>query len=340
VPDRILVIQTAFLGDTVLTTPLFRELKKIFPTAALDCLVAPRGAAILEGLPELGRILVHNKRRTSLNDLKRVLTEVRRNCYDLVISPHRSPRSAIIARWSGAPKRVGYEENALPFLYTDKIHRQMERHEAARIVALAKPVGGSNVSIKPHLALTGKELREAKGFLGNRPTVVLTPGSSWPTKRWPSERFGELAARFVGEGYRVVLLGSNADKDVAGKAFDASGWAAVNLVGRTTVRQMAAFIACADLLIANDSAPVHIAAAFDVPTVALFGPTVPEMGFRPLSEWGLSLGVEGLECRPCSTHGGTECPEDHFACMRGMDVESVYRSCFGLLEDKTTARLV
>jgi heptosyltransferase-2 len=335
--DRILVIQTAFLGDVVLTTALFRELKRLFPAANLDCLVAPRGADILKGLPELDGILVHDKRRVSLIDVKRVLGDVRRRGYGLVISPHRSPRSAVIARWSGAPKRVGYEDNALAFFYTDLVYRRAEIHEAARIIALAEPVGGSNGSIKPHLALTADEAWNAKESLGDRPTVAVAPGSPWATKRWPPERYGELAARFVGDGYRVIILGESADKKVAGAVSDASGGLAVNLAGRTTVRQMAAFIAGAELLVANDSAPVHIAAAFDVPTVALFGPTVPEMGFRPLSKWGLSLGAEGLDCRPCSAHGGDKCPEGHFACMRGMDVESVYGACSELLQKKAAA---
>lgn len=338
-PERILVIQTAFLGDVVLTTPLFRELKRLFPAAELDCLVAPRGADILEGLPELNRIIVHNKRRGSLKDVRRVLGVVRRNGYELVISPHRSPRSAIIAWWSGAPKRVGYEENALPFLYTDLIRRPMETHEAARISALSQPVGGVKGNIKPHLALTDAELAAAKNLLGDRPTAAFAPGSAWPTKRWPAERFGELTARFAAEGYRAVLLGSPGDREVAEQAFDACGATAVNLAGRTTVREMAAVIACADILVANDSAPVHVAAAFDIPTVALFGPTVPEMGFRPLSERGLSLGAEGLECRPCGLHGGAECPEGHFACLLGMDVDSVWRASFGLLKEKMVADL-
>jgi heptosyltransferase-2 len=338
-PNRILVIQTAFLGDVVLTTPLFRELKRLFPTAELDCLVAPRGAEILEGLPELDRIIVHNKRQGSLKDLRRILRVIKRNDYDLVISPHRSPRSAIIVWWSGAPRRVGYEENALPFLYTDRVRRPMDRHEGARILALARPVGGTGGEIKPYLALTDEELLGAKELLGDRPTVAFAPGSAWPTKRWPAERYGELAASFTAEGYRAVLLGSPGDREVAGKASGASVGTAVNLAGRTTVRQMAAIIAGADLLVANDSAPVHMAAAFDVPTVALFGPTVPEMGFRPLSEWGLSLGAEGLECRPCSAHGGAECPVGHFACMLGMDVDSVWRASFGLLEEKMAAGL-
>jgi heptosyltransferase-2 len=338
-PNRILVIQTAFLGDVVLTTPLFRELKRLFPAAELDCLVAPRGAEILEGLPELDRILVHNKRRRSFKDLPRILSAIKRNDYDLVISPHRSPRSAVIAWWSGAAGRVGYEESALPFLYTDRVHRPIGQHEAGRILALAGPVGGTGRRIKPHLALADEELLGAKELLGDRPTAAFAPGSAWPTKRWPAERYGELAARFAAGGYRAVLLGGPGDREVAAKAFDAGGATAVNLAGRTTVRQMAAIIACADVLVANDSAPVHVAAAFDVPTVALFGPTVPEMGFRPLSEWGLSLGAEGLECRPCSAHGGPECPEGHFACMLGVDVDSVWRAALGLLEEKTAARL-
>jgi heptosyltransferase-2 len=339
-PDRILVIQTAFLGDVVLTTPLFRELKRLYPTAELDCLVAPRGAEILEGLPELDRILVHYKKRGRLRDLWRILRKVRNEGYDLVISPHRSPRSSLIARYSGALMRIGYEENGLSFFYTDRVHRPTERHEAGRILALAEPVGGVDGPIKPYLALTTEEIVEAKKFLGGRPTVAIAPGSAWVTKRWPPDRFGELAVRLNGRGYRVVLLGSNADRETACEVFAASGGKAVNLTGRTTVRQMAAFVGCAELLVSNDSAPVHIAAAFDVPVVALFGPTVPEMGFRPLSGRSVSLGADGLGCRPCSAHGGVKCPEGHFACMLGMDVDSVWRAVLRVFDEIGAGRTV
>ncbi len=322
-PRRILVIQTAFLGDLLLTTPLFRALRDKFPEAYIAALAIPTTAAILENLPELDRVLVHDKKSGGVKELIRILKAVRREKFDTVISPHRSTRSTLIALYSGARIRVGYKENELSFFYNRRIVRPMQLHEAERILALLQPLGGSEENPRPHLAVSPDEQAYVRELMGEAPYALVSPGSAWVTKRWPSEHFGEVVSRLEERGYRVAIIGGPGDREAAEETAEKVSAAVPNLAGKTTLRQMAALIAEAGLLVCNDSAPVHVASAFDTPTIAIFGPTTPEMGFAPLGKRSLAVGLPGLDCRPCSEHGGDSCPEGHFACMQQLSPETV-----------------
>ena len=320
---RILVIQTAFLGDLVLTTPLFRALRSKFPNAFITVLAIPTTAAILENLPELDRILVHDKKRGGVRELVRIINSVRREKFDTVISPHRSTRSALITFYSGAKVRVGYEENELSFFYNRRVERLMRLHEAERVLALMQPFGGSDESPRPHLTLSEDERSYVCGLMGESPYALVAPGSAWVTKRWPPEHFAQVVIGLEERGYRVALMGGPSDRETAELVAEKLPVSVANLVGKTTVRQMAALIAEADLLVCNDSAPVHVASAFDKPTVAIFGPTTPEMGFAPLGERSIAIGLRDLSCRPCGEHGDDTCPEGNFACMEQLRPETV-----------------
>ncbi len=320
---RILVIQTAFLGDLVLTTALFRALREKFPDGYIAALAIPTTAAIIENLPEIDKILVHDKKNGGLKELVRILKAVRRERFDIVISPHRSTRSTLIALYSGAKTRIGYKENELSFFYNRRIERPMHLHEAERILALAGPLGDYDESPRPHLTVTLKEKAYARELMGESPYALVAPGSAWKTKRWPPDSFGEVVAGLIERGYRVALIGGPGDREPAEEVVDSVPDTIANLTGRTTLREMTALIAGSALLVCNDSAPIHVASAFETPTVAVFGPTTPEMGFAPLGKRALAIGLPGLSCRPCSDHGGDVCPEKHFACMRQLRPETV-----------------
>jgi len=154
---RILVIQTAFLGDVVLTTPLFRALKEKWPASFVAALVIPETAPALEGLATVDAIICYDKRRRGLRALPEVLAAVRRARFNIVLSPHRSVRSALLARATGAPARVGYRESAGRWLYTMTVRRPMGRHEAERILALAAPLGIIATAARPALAVAAEE---------------------------------------------------------------------------------------------------------------------------------------------------------------------------------------
>jgi len=153
--------------------------------------------------------------------------------------------------------------------------------------------------------------------------VALAPGSIWGSKRWPY--YAELASKLAAA---VVVVGGPDDAALGNEIVRAVEGGqgrsrAVNACGRLTLRQSAALIGRATLLVTNDSAPLHLATAMGTPVVSLFGPTVTEFGFGPLRSGDVALGVEGLECRPCSPHGPPACPLGHHRCMRELTVSAV-----------------
>lgn len=160
-----------------------------------------------------------------------------------------------------------------------------------------------------------------------RPFVVLAPGAAWATKCWPAERFRELAKRLAHEGMYVRVIGDASVRNVA------SGLAGVeNLAGETTMTQAAAVIGAASILVANDSAPVHLASLQQVPVVAIFGPTAPEFGFGPFGSNTMIIQRDDLACRPCSDHGTMKCPLTTHDCMNGITVDDVFSAVQTILQ--------
>ena len=323
-PGRILVIQTAWLGDVVLTTPLFAALKRTWPRASLSVVVTPASAPLLANLPDVDGLIVHDKRRGGLKDLGRVMAAVRGGGFDLVVSPHRSARSALLAWRSGAPHRVGYVEASCARAYNIRVRRPHERHEVERILALAAAVGAKvEWDARPRLVATAEERAAARVLAGGKPYALVSPSSAWETKRWTPTGFAAAADWLAARGLAVVLTGPPGDVAVGAAVEAAMTTPAINLFGRTDIRGLVALVAEAAVVLANDSAPIHIAAAFDVPTVAVFGATVPAQGFGPRASRAEVVEVSGLECRPCGAHGGRKCPPKHFKCMSDINAAAV-----------------
>jgi heptosyltransferase-2 len=163
-------------------------------------------------------------------------------------------------------------------------------------------------------------LLHAAGVRDGEPLIALAPGSVWATKRWPS--YDALARELVAllPDARVVVLGAAGDAPLAAAIGIAvqqrDGPPIVDATGKLTLLGSAALLSRCAVLVTNDSAPLHLASAMNTPTVALFGPTVPAMGFGPLSDRHAVIGRDALPCRPCSAHGGQACPLGHWTCMR------------------------
>jgi heptosyltransferase-2 len=152
------------------------------------------------------------------------------------------------------------------------------------------------------------------------PIIALAPGSVWATKRWPY--FAELA-RALRDVARIVVIGSDADRALAAEIVGATKGQAVDATGRLSLLASADLIGRAALLVTNDSAPLHLASAMNTPTIAVFGPTVPEFGFGPLADSSTVVGRDDLACRPCDRHGPQKCPLGHWRCMREISPEQV-----------------
>lgn len=317
-----LVIQTAFLGDVVLTTPLLSALAARH--GPVDVVTTPIAAALLETHPAVRQVIPYDKRGADRGwgGLRSLAHRLGTAAYERAYLPHRSLRTAVLALSARIPSRIGFS-GGWSFLYTEARPKPRTLHETDRLLALADGPPGA---YPPQLQPTALDEQAAAAVIDGA-FVALAPGSIWGSKRWPY--FAELAARLA-EQVPVVVVGSPDDfglgEEIRRAAEGGNGWQrVVNACGKLTLRQSAALIKRAALLVTNDSAPLHLATAMGTPIVALFGPTITEFGFGPIRAGDEALGME-LQCRPCSAHGPPQCPLGHHRCMRDLTVEAVTRA--------------
>ncbi len=320
-----LVIQTAFLGDVVLTTPLLEALA--LRHGPVDVVTTPAAAPLVETHPAVRRVIPYDKhgRDRGLPRMFALARALRAEHYDAAYLPHRSFRTAMLAWLARIPRRVGFHDG-WPWLYTEVKRRAAAGHEIDRLLALAdvapkRETPSVRLTVADHAAVEAL-LREH----GIRPPfVALAPGSIWGSKRWPYYR--ELAVRLA-DRTAVVIVGGPEDtglgEEIVRAVEGGAAWSrAINACGKLPLRQSAEMIRRAAMLVTNDSAPLHLAAAVGTPTVAIFGPTVPAFGFGPRGPRDQALGIDGLPCRPCSRHGPPSCPLGHHLCMKSLTVDDV-----------------
>jgi lipopolysaccharide heptosyltransferase II len=313
VTDRALVVQTSFIGDTVLTTPLIQRLAA---RQAVDVVVTPTSAPLLANHRAVAEVIIYDKRGSDrgIAGFVRLARRLRERRYTAAYLAQGSMRSAALVLAAGVPARVGFETSAGRRLYTERVPYIENDHHAARLLRLAG--AGNDEPLRPRLYPGAAEremvdtlLRRASG--DEAPLIALAPGSVWATKRWP--HYADLATELAG---RIVIVGSGADRELASQIVGAVGPRAIDATGELSLLASAELIGRASVLVTNDSAPLHLASAMQTPTVAIFGPTVPQFGFGPLAARSIVLGQSALACRPCDRHGPQRCPLGHWRCMR------------------------
>ncbi|HLK10454.1 MAG TPA: lipopolysaccharide heptosyltransferase II [Candidatus Binatia bacterium] len=323
---RLLVPQTSFLGDVVLTTPLLSALRARVRPAHLAVLVRPEAAALVAGHPDVDAVLIDDKRGhdRGLRGLLRAAARLRRERFDVAVSPHRSLRTALVLAAAGIPRRVGFRDSRGAALYHVRVPRNRRRHDVERNLALLAPFGGAPGAPRLHVAVQPEAARQVAALLpgGSGPLVGIAPGSVWATKRWTAKGFAAVAAGLAAEGARCVVLGGVEDRARAEEIQARAGGRVTVLAGRTDVAGLVAAVDRLALLIGNDSAPMHVACARGVPVIAIFGATTPALGYGP---WGDRTTVveADVACRPCGRHGGRACPRGTEDCLRLIDPEAV-----------------
>lgn len=347
-----LVVQTAFLGDMVLTTPLLERLAERGP---VDVVATPANASLLANHRAVRDVIVYDKRgvHAGWRGVREVAQAIRFRDADGKRTPRDaqvaymaqgSLRSAALARAAGAPRIVGFDTSAGRWMYSERVRYDSALHHAARLLQLAGLYNAQAGVPRPTLypgasdEAAVRDLLAAAGVAASDQLVVLAPGSVWATKRWPY--FAELAQRLSSGAYagaRIVVTGSAQDTplaaEIAAAARDAGTPDIIDATGKLTLLATAALLRRAQLVVSNDSAPLHLASAMNTPTVALFGPTVPAFGFGPLAEQRAIVQHETLPCRPCDAHGPQQCPLGHWRCMRQVDADRVARTVDDLLRN-------
>ena len=337
-----LVIQTSFLGDVVLTTPLLAELASRGP---VDVVVTPAAAALLANHPAVRDLLVFDKRGADagMAGLWRFARGLRRRSdgttrkIAAAYLAQGSIRSGALALVAGIRERVGFDSSAGRVLYTRRSRYRGNRHHAERLWRLAAGDAAPDPApevIRPRLYPGERERAAVDALLKDVPRdgaqlLALAPGSIWGTKRWP--HFPALAARLA-PLYRLVVVGGADDNALAAEIARASGpERVINATGKLSLLASTELLSRCAALVTNDSAPQHLASAAGTPTLTIFGPTAPEFGFGPLAPRHATIGNESLTCRPCHPHGPKVCPLGHWKCMRELEVEQVSRALNSLL---------
>ena len=318
---KILIIQTAFIGDVVLATPLIEKLHHQFPHAEIDFLLKKGCESLLQGHPKLHTTYVLNK-NNKYKELLRLIREFRSRQYDLVINLQRFFSSGIITVLSGAKQTIGFDKNPLSAFYTKRIEHSLGNgsHEVERNIRLIEHLCDP-IKVSPKLYPSILDFETVNAY---KNCISIAPTSVWHTKQWPARQWAKLIHLYPCS-IQIVLLGASGDEKQCQEIIQISGQQnVINLAGKLTMLQTCALMKGSTMNYVNDSAPLHFASAMNAPVTAVFCSTIPEFGFGPLSKNSKVVQTsEKLDCRPCGIHGYKTCPKGHFKCSE-IDVKEVF----------------
>jgi heptosyltransferase-2 len=342
--NRVVVRIPNWVGDAVIAVPALRELRRVLPSAHITLVSRPGAADIFIDADFVDEILVYD--RAGLGSTWRQVREWRRRKFDLALLFQNAFEAALIAFLSGASLRIGYDTDRRGLLLTHSLPLPAwkdERHESfyyLNIVAELERLLAGQVLAEatvPRFDLHVSEDRKRKalqllrehGARMDAPLMVLCPGSiNSRAKRWPAERYAELADRLAESGADVALIGSPGELDVSNEVCEHARRPPMVLTGKTTVAEATAIISIADVLITNDTGPAHIGAALKTPTIVIFGPT------NPLTTYPFSDSAEIIrhppDCAPCMLR---DCPIDH-RCMTAVTPAEVFQRSSALMSQR------
>ena len=347
-PNKILVVNVNWIGDVLFSLPLLASLRKAFPEASLTCWVVPRCAELLESQPMVDAILLYDEKgkQRGWRAKYQFLRQLRAKGFDTVFLLHRSFSRTLLCTLAGIPERIGYRTWKRTWLLTHPVRASVGspgpqdwirhgKHKVEYFLDLARAVGievnhpwyeihlddGQKKRARDSLAKMGVNLQE--------PFIAVHPGANWDLKRWPPEFFSDLVGRFAQDDLQVLISGSFSDRSLIQKIIqpcqnNSRIW---SLAGEWSLLDLAALFQLAQLVVANDTGPLHLASAVGTPVVALFGPTQPHLT-GPYGKGAIRVLRKEVGCNedPCYSLG---CHEN--ICMRAITVEEVWRTCRELL---------
>jgi len=333
---KILVIQTAFPGDAILTLPMIQELKKRNEHSLIDVLCIPSTKEIFDASPAVNSTVVIDKKGAQKNIFSfiKFIKKIRNNGYDKIFSPHRSLRSAIIVWLLGVADSVGFSNSSLPFIYKEVVNYNPSVHEVSRNLSLIGfEARNDNWKIRPLLFVSESSEKKVKDFLNENALtdfIAIAPGSVWKTKIYPADHYKRVIEYFIDDGYKIVLIGGMEDKVLCDNLTGEQN--VVNASGSFTFIETAELLRNSKLLICNDSAPTHLGICADIPVLTLYCSTIADFGFYPYNDRSNYLSYDKLDCKPCGIHGFGECPINTFDCGKLLQPEIVFETAKSLIE--------
>jgi len=294
-------------------------------------LVSPICVKLLENNPAINNIHTLKKKHYF-----KLISDLKREKYDLSISPHSSFRSALTAFLARIKHRIGFKRYLQQVFLTKCIKHRKGVHKIYKNLDLLKILPNNieveNISISTNLYPTEKNYKKVDQLLRElikvekSTTIILAPGSVWYTKRWPLEYYLELTNKLLEKNFYIILLGSPTEKSLCDYIIlnTIRKEKIKNVSGEFDLLDAAALVRKIDLVICNDSGMLHIANAMDTPVFAFFGPTTKNIGYYPFKENDFIFEIN-IPCRPCGSHGGDKCKKGHFNCMKLLNPDIVFQ---------------
>lgn len=320
---RILLIQTAFIGDAILATALLESIANAYQTK-VDILVRKGNGIFFENNPNVGQLLIWDKKGSSgkYKSLLKLIKTVKGNRYHTIINLQRFAATGLLTALSGAKQKVGFTQNPLSAFYTHKIkHRIAENfHEVDRNFELLSLINKEAKNLAPKLYIDQNTSNSIQQYQSDK-YICIFPGSVWFTKRLGTDKWVELINQ-IPENIKVFFLGAPDDNSLAQEIMEqVQHKNCQNLCGQLNLLQSAALGKDALINYCNDSAPVHFLSAVNARVETFFLSTSPIFGFYPISEQAKVRQATNLNCKPCGMVGKKECPEGHFRCNLEVDTK-------------------
>lgn len=323
-PEKILIIQTAFIGDVILSTVLLEELKDQYPNVKFDFVLRKGNEGVLEGHPLVEKLMVWEKGTRKIRNLFRVISEIRKIKYDAVCNVQRFGSSGLMTLLARSQYKIGYKKNPFSMFFNKRVKHEFRKgkHEISRILDL---ISAGDKIVQPKLHISDQVSTSIQPYK-NTPYITIAPSSVWYTKKLPFDKWVSFLNESKYQG-TVYLLGGKSDYDEAEKIVTGiSSLKIENLAGQLSLLESAALMKDAEMNYVNDSAPLHLCSAVNAPVTAVFCSTVPEFGFGPLSSDSKVVEIgEPLNCRPCGLHGKSKCPYGHFNCGNKIQVTDLLK---------------
>ncbi len=316
-PQKILIIQTAFLGDVVLSTCLIEKLHAFFPNSAIDFLLRKGNEDLLNSHPYLREVLIWDKKNAKYKNLWQLLRQIRKNKYDVVVNVQRYSATGMLTAFSGAGKRIGFNKNPLSPLFDIAVkhtHNKGDKiiHEVERNLSLIQSLTDTSFC-KPRLHPSSKDIEKVQS-LKSFPYLCIAPASVWFTKQYPEYKWINFINK-IPYPFTIYLLGGAGEAGICESIQQKVNKKVISLAGKLSYLQSASLMKDAKMNYTNDSGPMHFASAMNAPIAAVFCSTAPVYGYGPLSDKKFIIEIqEPLSCRPCGLHGHKKCPQGHFKC--------------------------
>ncbi len=318
--ERILIIQTAFLGDAILTLPMIQKLKESNPSSLIDVICIPSTREIFAHSNCVSDTIVLHKRgeHKSVFKLMKFAKNLKKNNYEKVYSPHRSFRTSLLVALLKVKESYGFDNSSFKFIYKYLTMYDLKDHEVKRNLKLiGADTDEHKWKILPKVEISNIQKRNVEDLLNKlnfQKLIAIAPGSVWKTKQYPEENFIKVIEEIIQKSYSVILIGGKEDRDLCSRIESKFSENVFSAAGELSIVESIELLRSCDALICNDSAPTHMGMCADISVLTLYCSTVPEFGFFPYNEKSTYLSLPDLECKPCGIHGHNECPIASFEC--------------------------